>query len=150
MRMGDIYSYRMLVGKCQLGVGLDWDEIEQLDTLESGLAQRSGAREHRRFVRRKTLVTAVLQCNGFEDRVFVIELSAGGLVVRGAPQVPWGELVELTVDQYLYQYRFRARGVWCRPDDGDYRLGLAFVGIPLCVVRTRGPTTKFDRLDTAA
>src|SRR4051812_40885703 len=30
-----VFQYRTLVGKCDLGVGLDWDEIEQVTAIES-------------------------------------------------------------------------------------------------------------------
>jgi hypothetical protein len=30
-----VFQYRTLIGKCELGVGLDWDEIERVTAIES-------------------------------------------------------------------------------------------------------------------
>ena len=29
-----VFQYRTLLGKCELGVGLDWDEIDQVTAIE--------------------------------------------------------------------------------------------------------------------
>jgi len=38
------FSYRTLMGKCDLGVGLDWDEIEQVTAIESAFEPSSDDR----------------------------------------------------------------------------------------------------------
>jgi hypothetical protein len=30
-------------------------------------------------------------------------------------------------------YRFRAIGVWLKDDGDDYKVGMAFVGVPICL-----------------
>src|SRR5664279_5987138 len=38
-----IFQYRTLIGKCELGVGLDWDEIQQITDIESELVLDGGS-----------------------------------------------------------------------------------------------------------
>ena len=39
-----VFQYRTLLGKCDLGCGLDWDEIEQMTGIEEAFAPTSDDR----------------------------------------------------------------------------------------------------------
>jgi len=80
-----------------------------------------------------TELTALLRGDRINDRVDVVEIGLGGLVVRNAPFVANGEHVELVIEAGDLSYRFSARGVWMREDGEDYRVGLALVGMPVCL-----------------
>jgi hypothetical protein len=124
-----VFQYRTLLGKCDLGVGLDWDEISASVDIEHDLASDAG--DGRRHKREAITLVALMRGDQINDRVNVIEMSAGGLVATNAPFVTRGEVVELTMDAGEYQYRFIAEGVWQREDGDDYRVGLRFVGMPV-------------------
>ena len=130
-----IYQYRSLIGKCELGLGLDWDEIEQVGMIEAAFEPLPDDRRStlgRRFRREKVKLSARLRGDRINDQIDIIELGLGGLVVRNAPYVSRGEQVEIVVDgDDGTSYRFRARGVWLRDDGDDYRVGLALVGMPV-------------------
>ena len=42
MLVETIFQYRTLIGKCELGVGLDWDEIEQVTVIEHAFVADRG------------------------------------------------------------------------------------------------------------
>lgn len=131
-----VFQYRSLVGKCELGVGLEWDEIEQVTLIESTFEPTADDRRMktgRRFRREQVKLTALLRGDRINDRVELIELGPGGAVVRNAPYVARGELVELVIEQGDKSYRFRAKGVWLKDDNDDYRIGLELIGMPVCL-----------------
>lgn len=131
-----VFQYRSLIGKCELGVGLEWDDIEQVTLIESTFEPTADDRRMktgRRFRREQVKMTALLRGDRINDRVELIELGPGGAVVRNAPYVARGELVELVIEQDDRSYRFRARGVWLKDDNDDYRIGLELVGMPVCL-----------------
>lgn len=133
-----VFQYRSLVGKCELGVGLDWDEIEQVTMIESSFEPTADDRRMktgRRFRREQVKLTALLRGDRINDRVELIELGLSGAVIRNAPYVARGEHVELVVESGDLSYRFRARGVWLKDDADDYRVGLVLVGMPVCLHR---------------
>src|ERR1041384_6702419 len=89
-----IFQYRTLIGKCELGVGLDWDEIERVTAIESAFEPTSDDRRMkagRRFRRESVNLGALLRGDRINDRVEVIELGPGGAVIRNAPFVAHGE-----------------------------------------------------------
>jgi len=131
-----VFQYRTLIGKCELGVGLDWDEIEQVTAIESAFEPTSDDRRMkagRRFRREAIRLTALLRGDRINDRVDVVEIGPGGVVVRNAPFVTQGEQVEIVMQAGDNSYRFRAQGVWVKDDGDDYRLGLELVGMPVCL-----------------
>src|SRR5947209_1060022 len=128
-----IHRYRTLIGRCELGLGLDWEEIEQVAIIEATFAAPTG--ERRRFRRSNVELRALLRGDRINDRIDVVELGPGGLVIRNAPFVARGEEVELVIasgdtcpasstaegrcgliDDGEVSYRFRAVGVWLRED----------------------------------
>ncbi len=136
MLVDSVFRYRTLQGKCDLGIGLDWDEIEQLSEIEQTFAPTaddSRTSSGRKFRREPVKLIGLLRGDRINDRVDIVELSPGGLVVRNAPFIARNELVEIVIDCGHASYRFCAEGVWLREDGDDYRVGLAFRGMPVCV-----------------
>lgn len=147
-----VFQYRSLIGKCELGVGLEWDDIEQVTAIEAAFAPTADDRRMkagRRFRREQVKLTALLRGDRINDRVDLIEFGPGGAVVRNAPYVARGELVEIVVDHGDRSYRFRARGVWLKDDGDDYRVGLELIGMPVCLHKVALSKTD-DMLDKLA
>jgi hypothetical protein len=145
-----IFQYRSLIGKCELGVGLDWDEIEQMTAIESAFAPTSDDRRMktgRRFRRESTKLSALMRGDRINDRVEISEVGPGGFVCRNAPFVARGEFVEIVIDEGDHSYRFRAQGVWLKDDGDDYRVGLALVGMPVCLHRVAVSVHEADLVD---
>jgi hypothetical protein len=151
-----VFQYRTLIGKCDLGVGLDWDEIEQMTAIESAFEPSSDDRRMnagRKFRRQAVKLSALLRGDRINDRVEVVEIGPGGLVVRGAPFVAHGEHVEIVVEDGAKSYRFGAEGVWMKDDGDDYKVGLELIGMPVClhsVAVSRHEADLVDRISAAA
>jgi len=150
-----VFQYRSLIGKCELGVGLAWDEIQRVTAIESAFEPTADDRRMklgRRFRREQVKASAMLRGDRINDRVELIELGPGGAVVRNAPYVARGEYVELVIDDGDRSYRFRAKGVWLKDDNDDYRVGLELVGMPVCLhkVRVRQHEDLVDKLPAVA
>lgn len=131
LTLATVFQYRTLIGKCELGVGLEWEDIERVTQLEARF--HNPTRDGRRFRRETVKLSALLRGNRINDRVDVIELGPGGLVVRNAPYIARGELVEIVVEDGDASYRFSAKGVWLKDDGDDFRVGLVLVGMPVCL-----------------
>jgi len=148
-----IFQYRTLVGKCELGVGLEWEEIEQVTLIESRFAPTADDRRMkngRRFRREAVKLDAVMRGDRIHDRVEIVEIGPGGLVCRNAPYVARGELIEIVVEDGELSYRFRAQGVWLKDDGDDYRVGLALVGMPVCLNKVAISAHHADVVDKLA
>src|SRR5688500_13804541 len=93
-----IFQYRTLIGKCALGVGLDWDEIELMSSIESAFAPTEDDRRMkvgRKYRRESAKLNGLLRGDRINDRVDIIEMGPGGPVIRNAPFVARGEQVEI-------------------------------------------------------
>jgi len=152
-----IYQYRSLIGKCELGLGLDWDDIEKVGVIEAAFAPGADDRRMatgRKFRREKVRMEARLRGDRINDQIDVVEIGPGGLVIRNAPYVSRGEQVEVVIEgDDGTSYRFRARGVWLRDDGDDYRVGLAFVGMPVRIHKvtlSHHETDVVDKIVAAA
>jgi hypothetical protein len=151
-----VFQYRTLMGKCDLGVGLDWDEIEQVTAIESAFEPSADDRRMkagRRFRREPVKMTALLRGDRINDRVDIVEIGPGGVVVRNAPFVAHGEHVEIVIEHGARSFRFGAEGVWLKDDGDDYRVGLALIGMPVClhsVAVSRHESDLVDRIGAAA
>jgi len=151
-----VFQYRTLMGKCELGVGLDWDEIERVTAIESAFEPTSDDRRMkagRRFRREPVKLGALLRGDRINDRVEVVEIGPGGVVVRNAPFIAHGEHVEIVIEDGDRSYRFGAEGVWLKDDGDDYRVGLELIGMPVClrgVVGSRLDSELLDRIAAAA
>ncbi len=148
-----IYQYRTLIGKCELGVGLEWEEIEQVTLIESMFAPGADDRrtKHGRRFRRETVkLSAVMRGDRIHDRVEVVEIGPGGLVCRNAPYVARGEQIEIVIEDGDTSFRFRARGVWLKEDGDDYKVGLQLIGMPVCVNKVSISAHHADVIDKIA
>ena len=144
-----VYQYRALLGKCELGLGLDWDEIELVTMIEAAFAPSRDDRRMktgRKFRRERVHLPAMIRGDRINDRIEIVELGPGGLVARNAPFIAHGERVEIVIEIGERSYRFAADGVWMKDDGSDYRIGLQLVGIPVCLHRGT-PSEKTDVLD---
>ena len=148
-----VFQYRTLLGKCDLGVGLDWDEIEQLAAIESAFAPTADdlrMSSGRKFRREKTELSVLMRGDRINDRVDLVEVGPGGFVVRRAPFVARGEQVEIQIDIGDHSYRFRAQGVWMKDDGEDYKLGLALIGMPVRLHKVAVSKHDADVIDQIA
>ena len=141
-----IFQYRTLIGKCELGVGLDWDEIRVISDIERELVRDPGP-SGRRFKRESVEMRGIVRGDRINDRVDIIEIGPGGLVCRRAPFIARGEVVELVMNVEGKSYRFRAIGKWLKDDGDDYQIGLAFVGVPICLNIAQVSAHEFDLVD---
>jgi len=141
-----IFRYRTLMGKCELGCGLDWDEIQTVSEIEHDLV-RDGGKSGRRYKRIPVAFVGILRGDRINDRVEIVELGPGGLICCGAPFVAQGEQVELVINVGDQSYRFRAIGKWLEDDGDDYKVGLQFVGVPLCLNIAQVSAHEFDLVD---
>ncbi len=146
-----IFQYRTLLGKCELGIGLDWDEIQQITDIESELvldAPVGRGRSGRRYKRQTVELSGIVRGDRINDRVAITELGPGGLVCRRSPFIARGEVVELVLDLADRSYRFRTIGKWLKDDGDDYQIGLAFIGVPICLHIEQVSAHEFDLVDS--
>jgi hypothetical protein len=129
MLVETVFEYRTLLGKCDLGCGLDWDEIEAVGRIEHAFATSQG--DVRRYRRQEVDLEGVVRGDQINDAIAVVELGPGGLIIRHAPFIARGEQVEIVIEDGEYSYRFRAIGKWLKDDGEDYKVGLAFIGMPV-------------------
>jgi hypothetical protein len=145
-----VYQYRTLLGKCDLGLGLDWDEMEQVTVIETAFAPRATEHRGRKFRREPIKLEAIVRGDQINDRVEVIEMGPGGLVCRKAPFIARGEQIEIVIEDGDRSFRFRAQGVWMKDDGEDYKVGLAFIGMPVCLHKVQLSQHQLDVIDKIA
>ena len=148
MLVETVFQYRTLIGKCELGVGLDWEEIDHVMRIEQAFT--ADRKDGRKFRRQLVELTGIMRGDMINDRIDVIEIGPGGMVARDAPFVAKGELVELVIEDGDKSYRFSARGVWLREDGDHYRVGLAFEGMPVCLHKVQISPHTQDLVDKIA
>ena len=61
-----------------------------------------------------------------------------------------GEQVEIVIEDGDRSFRFRAQGVWMKDDGDDYKVGLAFVGMPVCLHKVQVSKHEADLIDKIA
>ena len=148
-----VYRYRTLLGKCELGLGLDWDEMEQISELETAFKPTAFDRPlhtKRRYRRELVALQAIVRGDQINDRVEITELGPGGLVCHKAPFIARGEQIEIVIDDGDRSFRFRCRGVWMKDDGEDYMVGLAFIGMPVCLHKVQLSAHEVDMIDKIA
>ena len=148
MLLETVFQYRTLLGKCDLGCGLDWDEIDAVQRIENAFA--ADRKDGRKFRRQVVELVGIMRGDMINDRVDVIEIGPGGMVCRDAPFIARGEIVEVVLEDGDNSYRFRARGVWLRDDGDHYRVGLAFEGMPVCLHKVQISAHTWDVVDKIA
>ncbi len=140
-----IFEYRTLIGRSELGIGLDWDEIDRVSAIEHEF--RPLSYDGRRFRREAVQLSGMVRGDRINDLVQVTEIGPGGLVCRHAPFIARGEIIEVTIEDGDKSYRFSARGVWLKDDGEDYKVGLAFVGMPVVLNKVRLSKHEIDLID---
>jgi len=153
MLLEAIFQYRTLIGKCELGIGLEWDEIEKVTIIEAAFQPTADDRRMnngRRFRREAIQLSAVMRGDQINDPVDVVEIGPGGMVCRKAPYIARGEQVEIVIDDGELSYRFRAQGVWLKDDGDDYKVGLALIGMPVCLHKVAISEHQLDVVDKLA
>ncbi|HEX5063199.1 MAG TPA: hypothetical protein VFV99_27675, partial [Kofleriaceae bacterium] len=83
MLLETVFQYRTLLGKCDLGCGLDWDEIDAVQRIENAFA--ADRKDGRKFRRQVVELVGIMRGDMINDRVDVIEIGPGGMVCRDAP-----------------------------------------------------------------
>jgi hypothetical protein len=148
-----LFQYRTLIGKCELGSGLDWEDIETVSAIEAMFdpsPEDRRLRRGRRFRRQAVRLQAVVRGDRIHDRVEVTEISLDGMVIRNAPYIARGEQTEIVIDDGELSYRFRVRGVWLKEDGDDYRVGLQIIGMPVCLHKVAVSAHQYDVVDKIA
>ena len=148
MQVETVFEYRTLIGKCELGIGLDWEDIDRVQAIEHQF--RPLGKDGRKFRRDAVTLEGVMRGDRINDRVEIVELGPGGFVCCKAPFVARGEHVEIVIDDGDRSFRFRARGVWMKDDGDDYKVGLAFVGMPVCLHKVQVSKHEADLIDKIA
>ena len=73
-----VYRYRSLMGKCEAGVGLDFDEIDALTQIEAAFASGEPVKDGRRWKRIPVELGAMVRGGDLNDKVKVAELAPAG------------------------------------------------------------------------
>jgi hypothetical protein len=131
-----VYQYRTLAGRCELGTGLEFDDIARLTELEAAFVPGGDdlhARDGRKHRRESVVLHALVRGADQNDRVAVRDLGPGGLMIAGAPYANEGDQLEVVIDAERRSYRFKAEVRWLKDDGDDYQVGLRFVGLPVCL-----------------
>jgi hypothetical protein len=131
------------------GVGSN-GTIEEVTNIESMFETTIGERRGRRFRRTSVRMTGVMRGDRINDRVDIVELRLGGMVVRNAPYIAKGEHVEIVIEIDELSYRFRAEGVWLKDDGDDYKVGLELIGMPVCLHKVAISAHAVDVVDRIA
>lgn len=150
-----VFRYRVLQHKCDVGLGLDFWEIDELAQLDASFApgaDDAGA-DGRRFARTALMTTAIIRGGEHNDRALITDLGPGGLACTGIPAAAIGEVLDVVFeDGGPASYRFKARVQWTRAlPDGSATMGLAFIGAPVRIHYGRAslPASEmFDALPT--
>ena len=142
-----IFEYRALLAKCARGDGLELDEIGRLMEIEREYAPTAEGPRGRKFRREVVEIDAVIRGDRINDAVEIVEVGPGGIVCRKAPYIARGEEVEIVIESGELCYRFRAQGVWLKDDGDDYKVGLQFVGMPVCVRNAHISAHEVDVVD---
>ncbi len=150
-----VFRYRVLKHKCDVGMGLDFEEIDELAELEASFAvgaDDAGA-DGRRFARAAQATSAIIRGVELNDRAVISDLGPGGLSCAGIPAATIGEVLDVVFDDGgPASMRLKAQVQWVRPAaDGTAAMGLAFVGAPVRIHYRRKsmPASEmFDALPT--
>jgi hypothetical protein len=148
MLLETVFMYRTLIGKCDLGCGLDLEDIEQVHDIEDRFTSRRG--DGRRFKRHATKLKGIVRGDQINDRVAIVEMGPGGLICVGSPFITRGEQVEIAIDDGEECYRFCAKGVWLKEVGEEFRIGLQFLGMPVKLRKVQLREHTQDVIDNIA
>lgn len=146
--------HRQLMGRCDAGFGLDFDEIQEVAAIEEAFENRgncaapevprrpSSTSEDRfdRLARAETQpaihapdLCIELHSARLQASVELEQIDLHTCICRGVPAVSLGQSLELRISALgdLSSYRFMTRVEWTRRADSDrHVVGLAFIGVP--------------------
>jgi hypothetical protein len=125
-----VYAYRQLMGRCEAGFGLDFENIDTIVDIEARFDPRRTPSAGKRVA-----IEATLRGERHEDRVALVRMGPHGCVCREAPYADEGEVLEIVVEQPGpgRSYRFKVRVAWLMDDADDFAIGFEFVGVPVLV-----------------
>ena len=129
-----VYRYRQLMGRCETGAGMDFDQIDALAAVEAQLPAPPAIDASDWLGHQiPTAARTVLRGPRLDDEVSLINLGPVGCVCRRAPYAEEGTTVELIIgdSRIAACYRFKASVAWLADDEDDFALGLRFVGVPV-------------------
>ena len=133
-----IYQLRLLQEKLASVKGLNMEEVVELEALESELESPMLGRQYRRLDLR---ISAMLRYPGKNTLVHVLDLSPGGIRIKGCPGLFTGEITELHLrESEQRSYRFRAQVIWIRSHRREFTAGLRFTGQPMLI--NHGPPSS--------
>lgn len=145
-----IYQLRLLQEKLASVQGLTMEEVVELETLESELENPLLGRAYRRLDLR---ISAMLRYPGKNALVHVLDLSPGGIRIKGCPDLFTGEVTQLHLrESEQRSYRFSAQVIWIRSHHGECTAGLRFVGQPMLINHgppSTGPENIAERINVA-
>lgn len=148
-----VYRYRQIMGRCEAGAGMDFDEIDALAEIEAQLPAHPpiGASD---WPSRQIPMAARTLLRGarLDDEVHLINLGPTGCVCRRAPYADEGTTVELVIDEpgTALTYRFMATVTWLDDDGDDFALGLELLGVPVQMRHRPGSEMPPEDQDRAA
>lgn len=129
-----VYRYRQLAGKCELGTGLELDEIMEITAIEAAFATTAGCGEwsdEREFVRAPADLAGRLSSRRYDDPVRITDLGPGGMEICDAPYLERGDAVQIAVSQESGCFRFAAEVAWVREEGATSKVGLKLCGVPV-------------------
>ena len=147
-----VFQYRTLIGKCELGVGLEWDEIEQVTLIESAFAPTADDRRMRtgRRFRRESIEADGAPARRPDQRSRRRRRDRTGwrrscATHRSSRAASRSRSSSMTVTRAIASAR---RACGCKDDGDDYRVGLAadrHAGVP--AQGRAQPRTTHDLVD---
>ncbi len=123
-----VHDYRVLVGREELHLQPRERDIDRLQALDRLFAQRArDAGDRRRHRRYPVSVKASLRAASKEASGEIVDMSAGGCVVKSRSAAPIGAEALVKISRDARAYQFPARILWRR----DGLCGLQFEGVPV-------------------
>ena len=144
-----VFQYRRLLGACEAGAGVSFDDIELIGAVEALFTVPAPASRTLRWRDRPLLGTqpanlsALLRGKKVNDEVEVIALGPEGLICTRAPYMDEGETFEIVFEDHQQglSYRFHGKVIWAEEtEDGELEVELAFTGTPVLVRYGDGAT----------
>lgn len=140
--VGIIYEYRNLLGRRDLlGLPQSTTERHRLEALERHFETTLAAAGtpivpaslRRRFARFSVRIPAQVKVGSHFQPTEIVNLGAGGLVVKPAPTLRRGSLTVLRIKLAALgrEYQFPCQARWLSESLGRSALGLSFAGLPI-------------------
>lgn len=145
-----IYKLCQLQQKQGSAQGLSMDEVVDLERYQAELHSTEFGRQYRRL---EMQVSAMVRIPGRDCLVKVLDLSPGGMRLRGCPILETGQQLQVHLrENDERSYRFPGQVIWIRAQDGAHLAGISFVGTPMLLNHgpaSDGPENIVDRISVA-